>query len=228
MSRRRPAPASDSEDDWLTTYADAITLLMAFFVMLFTLATADGGAFDDATASIASQFSGQVDAPTGGGPAQEQTADPAAAAVRDVIESSGLRDSVEVKQRDRGLVVEFTDEVLFDSGAIALSPQAMASVQGVISAFVAAAEPGTTIEVEGHTDDTPVDSTIARSNWDLSSLRASALAAVLEAEGVPPKRIKVVGYGSALPLVNNRDQAGNPIPENQRLNRRVALVLKRP
>ncbi len=230
MRRRSRAPVEGGDtEDWLVTYADAITLLMAFFVMLFTLATAQGGDLAEATAALAEQFSGKGAAGPGAAaaPAADAT-DAALTDLRSIIQTQGLGDDVTVEQHDRGLAVTFSGDVLFAPGAVELQPAALGRIAPLLQQVVAQAEAGHTVEVEGHTDDTPLAGSQGMSNWDLSALRAARLAALLEARGLPGKRIKVVGYGATLPLVQNRDEADQAIPANQARNRRVSLVLKRP
>lgn len=233
MRRRSRAPVEGGDtEDWLVTYADAITLLMAFFVMLFTLATAQGGDLADATAGLGEQFSGKGAAGPGAAaapaaPAADAT-DAALTDLRSIIQTQGLGDAVTVEQHDRGLAVTFSGDVLFAPGAVELQPAALGRIAPLLQQVVAQAQAGHTVEVEGHTDDTPIAGSQGLSNWDLSALRAARLAALLEARGLPGKRIKVVGYGATLPLVQNRDEADQAIPANQARNRRVSLVLKRP
>ena len=83
--------------------------------------------------------------------------------------------------------------------------------------------------VEGHTDDTDIKSRRYPSNWELSSARAAKVISVFEKAGVKRDRLVAVGYGDTSTIYKNYDEEGNPIPENQRLNRRVTIkVLARP
>jgi chemotaxis protein MotB len=79
------------------------------------------------------------------------------------------------------------------------------------------------IEVEGHTDDSPVSSEQYPSNWELSSARASNVVRYLVAKGFPAHRLRAVGLAATQPKAMNRDAAGTPIPANQDLNRRVVI-----
>lgn len=229
MRRRPAAPAEEASEDWLTTYADAITLLMAFFVMLFTVASQGEEGLDAATTAIAAQFGARPVTGVGDGLSLVANApDPTTAALEAAVQTAGLGDQVSIDQHDRGLAITFTCEVLFAPGQVGLRAEAAPAVQAVVSEVAAQAKAGHTIEIEGHTDDSAVSGGALRSNWDLSALRAASLAVLVEAAGVPAKRVKVVGYGASLPVAQNRDAAGAAIPENQARNRRVTLVLKRP
>jgi chemotaxis protein MotB len=229
MARRRRVIPEDAGEDWLTTYADAITLLMAFFVMLFTLASGGEDSLKAGTAAIANHF--------GDAEAEGVAKETAAAAVAEVerpttldqaVEASGMGDEVTVEQHDRGLTVQLTGSALFAPGAVEVRADAMPRLQGIVSRVAELAVEGYTVEVQGHTDDVPTKTASVRSNWDLSALRAASVAHVLIQAGVPEKRVKVVGYGASSPLYRNRDVDGNAIESNQARNRRVNLVLMHP
>ena len=79
------------------------------------------------------------------------------------------------------------------------------------------------LEVEGHTDDSPVNSGQFPSNWELSAARASNVVRYLVAQGFPPEKLRAIGMGDSHPKAPNRDATGNPIPSNQDLNRRVVV-----
>jgi chemotaxis protein MotB len=232
VSRRvRPPAVEDADEGWLTTYADAITLLMTFFVMLFTLAsTTDEEGKDAAMEAIASAFGAQPTAPS---PAPDRTegGDPSEAAraqVEEIVQEMGLRDEIKVESHDRGLRIEMASTVLYAPGQVELTGEAKRVVEQLAEVVAELAVEGTVVEVEGHTDDEPVRNATTPSAWELSSHRAGAVVRRLEAAGVPSKRLRVVGYGAALPVARNRTEAGEAIPSNQARNRRIAIVVKRP
>lgn len=230
-SRVRPPAVEDEDEGWLTTYADAITLLMAFFVMLFTLAsTTDEEGQDAAKQAIAEAFGAPPTAPAAA-PDRTEGGDPTEAAkaqVEDIVEQMGLRDEVNVASHARGLRIDMASTVLYEEGQVELSGEAERIVGQLAGVVAELATEGTVVEVEGHTDDTPVSAGSLPSNWELSAHRAGAVVRVLEKAGVPGKRLRIVGYGQALPVAKNRDGEGAAIPENQARNRRIAIVVKRP
>jgi chemotaxis protein MotB len=230
-ARVRPPAVEDEDEGWLTTYADAITLLMAFFVMLFTLAsTTDEEGQDAARQAIAEAFGAPPTAPSTA-PDRTEGGDPTEAAkaqVEDIVEQLGLRDEVNVASHARGLRIDMASTVLYEAGQVELSGEAERIVGQLAGVVAELATEGTVVEVEGHTDDTPVSAGSLPSNWELSAHRAGAVVRVLEQAGVPAKRLRIVGYGQALPVAKNRDGEGEAIPENQARNRRIAIVVKRP
>jgi len=83
------------------------------------------------------------------------------------------------------------------------------------------------VEVEGHTDDVPIKTLLYPSNWELSVHRATNVVKFLIERGVSPDRLKAAGYADTKPKVPNKDEAGNPIPENREKNRRIVIFIQK-
>ena len=149
-------------------------------------------------------------------------------------EADQLRDAMEALQRqlqqeigdkqvklemaERGLVLTFVAEVLFDSGKAEVKPQAretLSKVAGVIQQKV----PDRDIGIDGHTDNDPIKHSGWKSNWELSTGRATSVLHVLEQEGVDPRRMVASGYGEY------RAVASNDSSEGRQQNRRVEIVI---
>lgn len=232
-NRVRPPAVEDEEEGWITTYADAITLLMAFFVMMFTLASSeDQEGQEAAKQAIAEAFgAAPADEPTPDIPASTPGGDrleSARSEIEDIAKKTGMRDDIQVASHSRGLRIDMASTVLYEDGQVELSGEAARVVAELAGVVASLATEGTVVEVEGHTDDTPVSGSGLPSNWELSAHRAGAVVRVLEEAGIPSKRLRLVGYGAALPVAKNRDLDGEAIPSNQARNRRIAIVVKRP
>ncbi len=149
-------------------------------------------------------------------------------------ENNQLRDAMEALQRqlqreigdneaklamtERGLVITFVAEVLFDSGKAEVKPQAretLGKVASVIQQKVADREIG----IEGHTDNDPIKHSGWKSNWELSTGRATSVLHVMEDEGVNPGQMVASGYGEYRPVASNDDSQGRS------KNRRVEIVI---
>jgi flagellar motor protein MotB len=128
---------------------------------------------------------------------------------------------------DRITTFEMGSAAFFDSGSARLSDGGKAILRGILGPLTAALAEGYRIRVEGHTDDTPIDTPQFPSNWELSTARASAVVHYFLEQGVPAERLRAVGYADTEPKVPNRDAAGNPIPANQAQNRRVVIKLEK-
>jgi chemotaxis protein MotB len=133
----------------------------------------------------------------------------------------------EPPQGDRITSFEMGSAAFFDPGSASLSEQGKAILEGVLPRLTAAVAEGYRIKVEGHTDDTPIDTAQYPSNWELSTARAAAVVHFFLAAGVPAERLRAIGYADTDPEAPNRDAAGNPIPANQAQNRRVVIKLEK-
>jgi chemotaxis protein MotB len=127
-------------------------------------------------------------------------------------------DQVSVKMEDKGLVITFVAEVLFDSGKAVLRPESLASLDKV-AGFINEEVPENPIGIEGHTDNQPIKRSSWKSNWELSSHRALSVLAYLETKGVNPEKLSASGYGEYKPV------AGNDTKEGRHTNRRVEIVI---
>ncbi len=129
---------------------------------------------------------------------------------------------VKVEMLEKGLVITFVEEVLFDSGKATLREDSLAKldkVSGVIQTVV----PDLSIGIEGHTDNQPIRHSAWKSNWELSSARAlSVLHFLSDKGGVKPERLAAIGYGEYRPVVSNDDKLG------RQKNRRVEIVILPP
>jgi flagellar motor protein MotB len=135
--------------------------------------------------------------------------------------------STSAPKGDRITTFEMGSAAFFDSGSASLSDAGKAILRGILGPLTAALDEGYRIRVEGHTDDTPIDTPQFPSNWELSTARASAVVHFFLEQGIPAQRLRAVGYADTEPKVPNRDAAGNPIPENQARNRRVVIKLEK-
>lgn len=125
---------------------------------------------------------------------------------------------VRLKMEEKGLVVTFVAEVLFDSGKADLKEDSLPILDKVV-AVLNEDVPQHHISIEGHTDNQPIKYSPWKSNWELSAHRALSVLHYLESKGVDPKRMSATGYGEYKPV------ASNDTPEGRQLNRRVGIVI---
>jgi chemotaxis protein MotB len=128
---------------------------------------------------------------------------------------------------DRITSFEMGSAAFFDAGSANLSETGKSILFGILPRLATALAEGYRIKVEGHTDDTPIDTARYPSNWELSTARAAAVVHFFIAEGIPAERLRAIGYADTEPEAPNRDAAGNPIPANQAQNRRVVIRLEK-
>lgn len=210
----------------MVTYGDAVTLLLAFFVLLFTFSTIDLQRFQQ----IMSAFQGSISVLDGG---RTVTTDQSLetqmseldleqlqrlhAELQEFLEVEGLTGSVEVHLEERGVTVRFADQLFFDLGQAVLKPEAVGVLESLSPILRDIPNP---IRIEGHTDDLPIQTAQFPSNWELSTRRAtSVIRHLVENHGFSPQRLSAAGYGEHRPLTEN-DTA-----EKRAQNRRVDIVI---
>lgn len=214
--KKRPAESGD--DDWIGIYADAITLLLAFFVMLFSVSKVDLPVFEQVQAGIAKDLGRRVTVPPISILESQLEA---------IADSLGVADAVAIGRYESGIVLEFAAPAFYRPGTAEVRPEARPVIENVARALLTPRNSRYDIEIEGHTDDTPIITPQYPSNWELSSARASNVVRLMIAQGIPPWRLRAVGFADTVPKQPNRDAVGNPIPENQAVNQRVTLRIHR-
>ncbi|NIY74646.1 flagellar motor protein MotB [Thalassospira sp. HF15] len=217
--RKRRLQRTEEEplnEDWLATYADAITLLMAFFVMLVSFSKVEIPVFEKVQAGIAEQIGKrEVVRPT-----QVLETD-----LRDVVFNMAMDSAVSVSTDDEGILMEMGSGSFFQPGSANLTNDAVLFLKDVGDLLKEPRYLGFQVEVAGHTDDSPINSPRFPTNWDLAAGRAIAVVRFFGALGVDPdsKRMRAISYGETKPKLPNRNDFGEPIPENREANRRIEI-----
>jgi chemotaxis protein MotB len=204
----------EEKEDWLTTYADAITLLMAFMVMLLTFAEYDMPAFETTANAIKNNLTGQDST----SPIQLLRID-----VQDVVFNMQADQVVKVETDKKGIVIELSSSAFFVPGTADVREEALPVMEKMTQTLLAPRYLFYTIEIEGHTDDIPISNARYPSNWELSASRAAGIIRLLIGQEIDPVRMKATGYADTQPKAPNRASDGAAIPENMAANRRVAL-----
>lgn len=241
MARRSKRAEHDNRDRWLISYADFVTLLFAFFVVMYSISSVNEEkykSFGDALNSAFSKDGAQqaaVSSPQAQGSLfmadrqtvrlgeqqrkiQEHMKNLGAGLSQVLSDLIGQR-QVSVNQTKRGVEIDISASALFRSGEAALQPGTLGVLRQVAAVLSKEELP---VEVEGHTDDVPIATVQFPSNWELSSARASSVVRLLIENGVPASRLAVVGLADNQPLMPN-DSA-----ENRARNRRVTITIVSP
>jgi len=205
------------ESNWLVSYADMMTLLMGFFILMYSMSIEDAAKFNAVSKQVAQYFGGPLEV--------DPRIENAEAKVNNVLKTNELEKFAHVENKDGKIYIKFANEILFGSGSPYLTPKAKLAIQSVgqVLAKIKGVEE---VRVEGHTDSVPIKSKYYPSNWELSSARASTIVRHFNKQGVNGKFLRAIGFAGQRPLVPNKDKAGNYVKENLRINRRVEVEVK--
>jgi chemotaxis protein MotB len=239
MARRKRHEDHENHERWLVSYADFITLLFAFFVVMYSVSRIDNKRLSQAAASIkwALHITGT------GGNAQMQIFDGAAAGaaidmggspvpspppqheqirrriekrIENLIAQKNAVWAVQVILEGKMITVRLSASYFFDPGQAVLRPDVLPILDAIADELVPLQR---VLRVEGHTDDTPLQGSRFRDNWELSASRAATVVSYLErAHHAPPALLVATGFASSRPV------APPEAPDARDRNRRVEIV----
>ncbi|WP_077367466.1 flagellar motor protein MotB [Anaerosalibacter sp. Marseille-P3206] len=229
--RKRKKEEKKGAAEWLTTYSDMVTLLLCFFVLLFSFSNIDAQKFR----SIMSSFQGGAGVLQGGTAmdipenlagdynVDEDELEKLKGVIEEYAESIDLENKITLTTEERGLVIRFADSVFFDSGKADIKPESKKILHYVAELLNRNEFKEKQIKVEGHTDSDPIYRSITYpTNWELSAIRATnVLRYLVEVESIDGERISSSGYSYYRPI------APNDTKENKAKNRRVDIVILR-
>ena len=224
--RRKKEDGHNDSERWLLTYADLITLLLAFFIVMYSMSRIDAKRFG----KMAEALSGVL---KGGTTVFKNLNDEEVLKGHGLLKLGDLRviqkqieerfsefekqGEVQTEITERGLVVHIMDAALFREGSAILEPRAMNVLDIIRDRII---DIPNHIRIEGHTDDRDINTVSYPSNWELSTTRATQVVRYfIDNYGLPPSRMSALGYGEFRPIRPN-----NSI-ENRAKNRRVDIVI---
>ncbi|GBF10456.1 MULTISPECIES: OmpA/MotB family protein [Tepidibacillus] len=245
--RKKKGEAPENHERWLITYADLITLLMIFFVVMYSMSKLEVQKFDQIAASLSDAFyySSFVEGTgkngiTGTGDGQqnklkeniiknledehqkqlEKGLKDLRKKVEQYIKANHLEDSIEMIELPRGIQISLKEKIFFDLGKAEIKPEARGILDSLAAMFKEIQNP---LSIEGHTDNLPIrPGSTYKSNFDLSAARSSSvLHYLIEKHQIKPERLRIVGYGEYQPVYKNDTQ------EHRQANRRVNIVILR-
>ena len=277
MARRKHHEEHQNHEAWAIPYGDLITLLLAFFVVMYAISSVNDGKYRVLSDSLVAAFRGtpmtmepvqvgqkqvgqgadiamsivrqdtvagqprdllaalpvhskEVEAGRTNGPGRSNHLRPGetgggsgaledvAASVEEAMQPLIDGGMVAVRRKRNTVEVEIRADILFTSGQSRLtSPVAIDTIERIGDALKPFPNP---LNVEGHTDDRPINTPQFPSNWELSAARAASVVRLLTQGGLDPARLTVVGYGEQQPI------RSNSTPEGRNANRRVLLVIR--
>jgi chemotaxis protein MotB len=230
MARKRRRETSGDEirgDEWMATFSDTITLLLTFFILLYSFSTIDQQKWQSIATSLQSVLTGKESngimkntSPVQTIPSNienKSNMDEIYERVKKFIEENKLGTTVEIKEDDRGVILQLRDSILFESGKADVLPESKSLLDKLGNLIKTVPN---NIIVEGHTDNVPINTYKFQSNWDLSASRAvNVVKFFIDQENVNAARFTASGYGEYRPIVDNSTA------ENRAKNRRVNILI---
>ncbi len=247
MARKKYHEEPDNHDRWLVSYADFMTLLFAFFVVMYAISSINEGKYRVLSNSLTGAFGktftsvGKIPEVTG---AQPVAFDPLSSVkvrsgeplrkerekmrgiARDilvVLEPLVREGKVRVSQTSRGVTIEINASVLFAPGEAKLNNDSSQALKAIASVL---ATDNHAIQVEGHTDKLPISNPVFPSNWELSAVRASTVVRLFTESGISEERMTAVGQGPKLPVSSNETVEGRA--RNRRVEVTILAILPEP
>lgn len=232
--RRRIIEEAGNTDRWLISYADFITLLFAFFVVMYSISSVNLGKYRVLSDSMTTAFS-QKTKPATPSPGSQQLGisvqrAPISIGVEGQVGFRAMKETatkiegrmknwinkgqIAVRGNDKWLEVEINSSILFSSGSATLSEQASQILTSLTEVFKDSRNP---LYVSGYTDNLPISTVKYPSNWELSSARAASVVRLMAENGIDPSRMGAIGFGEF------RSVTDNSTPENRQKNRRVII-----
>ncbi|MCP3940239.1 MAG: OmpA family protein [Desulfobacteraceae bacterium] len=224
----------DDNTPWLITYADLMTLLLVFFILLYTLAFFGKekykgqiekvmlqlkqdqelkGVILDLSTSLGRKIS--IEDITGLRPRNISLFK----AINQFVRKTDQSKNITTQYKDGKIIITVSGEILFSSGSAKLSPEALSIFNRMIQIFDNF--PDYIINIKGHTDNLPISNQQFPSNWELSAVRATTVLRYLISKGISPQRLTATGYADIMP------QVPNTTDKNKEKNRRVEFVLEK-
>lgn len=210
---------------WMVTFSDLVTLILVFFILLYSMSQVDILKFQ----ALAESFRGTgllpennsvQDGPAGGQDTADEPLNDLLQEVNQYLEKNGLTDVVVANRTERGVVLVLQEQALFESGQAELTSESNSFLNKVGELLV---EMPNLVKVEGHTDNRPITTSQFPSNWELSAARAgSVIRYLLDRYELDPTRFVAVGYGETRPIASNDNSA------SRQQNRRVEIVIADP
>jgi len=248
-----PAPPDDDDESeggggapgWMATFADLVTLLMCFFVLLFAMSSTQQESFKELVQSLKSAL-GVQQVPEAGtreglmmpvpeapeeaseekkpeavdevGAMVQKEVDEIVSNVRELIMFNQLGGMVKVDGDERGATITISDVILFPPGESTMNQDGLNIMKKIATVL---AQFNYHIKIAGHTDNTPIHTAKYPSNWELSANRACEVVRFLAKAGIDPAQMSAEGYAEFKPI------AQNSTPESRAQNRRVEIVYER-
>jgi chemotaxis protein MotB len=232
LRRRKDDEEQENLERWLITYADLITLLLAFFIMMYVFSKKDAQKYEEVVGHLKTIFTGGARSPGQGKDVGSVPFDLPIKTVQGInaevqkglenelktLVAADLRQkNISVFADERGIIIRILDRAFFDEGKADLKETAKSALDKIVPVMKTVSNH---VRIEGHTDNIPINTHEFKSNWELSVRRATEVVRYLiERYDFSPERISAAGYAEQRPVVPNNGA------ENRALNRRIEIII---
>ncbi len=241
MSKRKHDHEGHENDErWLITYSDMITLLMVFFVVLFSMANTDLKKFAQVAEAMQVAFNvigvgskhgaGLIGTTNGAGvnnrpmpnflknlPSRQQDFVSVTSELTAFASEAGLESDISVNMNMEGVIISLSNALVFEAGSAELKPEAVETLHKIGEVLKMTQNP---VRIEGHTDNMPTNDPLYPTNWELSVARAvNIVHYLIEKEGIAPERLLAAGHAEFDPVAPNDSR------ENRGRNRRADIII---
>lgn len=207
----------DEGEGWLISYADMMTLIACFFILMMAFANFEPIGFSVKAEQLSKSFRKE----------KYKSSDMKLKEITEEVAKHEVKDATKITIKDSELVVTFSSATLFDNGEATLSKEAEVMLDSLID-VIKLTNPNYRVLIEGHTDDTFTPNSRYKDDWSLSTARASYVASRFELFGFPLDKIVPIGRGRSWPVVESVDSKGKWSDELAKTNRRVVMRLLEP
>ncbi len=204
----------EGEGNWLVAYADMMTLLFGFFVILSAFSTPNAEKIEQIRKETSESMGGKYVKPF----------EDLSYGLAERLKQIKLEKAVSIIETAEGVTLTSQGALFFDSGSSDLKPIAKILMDNV-SEVIAEKAKNFKVTVEGHTDNIPISSREFPSNWELSAARASTVVRLLENKGMGRDKLRPIGLADTEPVAPNTSKSGAPLPDNQAKNRRIVIKI---
>lgn len=206
------------ESNWLVSYADMMTLLFGFFVLMYSFSKIDNEKFEVVRKDMVKYFGGKLVNQPGAPEGPQKLTKELDESLQRELGSGG---DYNVKLEGNTLILTIGSDLLFPSGSAQLSDSAVKVIEKIYNTVKN--KKIDLFEVEGHTDSDAISTLVFPSNWELSAARAASVVRIFEKFNVRGNNLKVTGYGSSRPLPDQKNEKGELLPHDKKKDRRVVL-----
>ncbi|MEQ1790321.1 MAG: OmpA family protein [Rickettsiales bacterium] len=226
LTKKHSKGQADHVDAWLMSYADMITLMFIVVVIAIPVTMNKRNTNPEAPRGEP-EHPYHIDDNTGllG---VKTTYDETFRTLAGIIRTNNEEENISIEKSNHGLWLDMSVPFVFEEGSSDIQEEQMPLIKSLIRSLKNTMPPDSKLEIEGYTDDKPLEKSKFANNWELSSMQTARIASLFVDEGIDSKKLRVTSYAGNSPIVPNADIYGKPISKNRIRNQRLIIKLEVP